>query len=395
MRDRLFILTNDPVPFGTANANYIRNFARAVADNDWDVVVIGMRADDNQHDFYQIDGGDEHIQYWNFNYSRKGAKNYLRAYFGYEKKYRLAMEHFGINKRDYIFVYSTELDTAKAVIKTKTVSNSHKSYGEVEWFQPYQYKYGKLNALYILWKFGFKYRAEKFEKAIPISKNLEKWCVKHGCKTLIIPPMVDVNDMCHVENYAENSLVHFIYPGAASDKDSFPCMLKAFQALSDVERKTVRFHLTSSMNADRLKQILSGESSAVDCLKDVLVYHGWMTYEELMNLYGKSDYLLLARAENIVTVSNFPSKIPEMMNYGIVPVCSNVGDYTDLYLKDGLDSIQFAGDDEQDCLRAIRKAIEIKQNGELQGMKQRAKNTAVQKFDYRIWGKKIVEFISC
>ena len=34
MKDRLFILTNNPGPFGTANANYIRNFARVVADND-------------------------------------------------------------------------------------------------------------------------------------------------------------------------------------------------------------------------------------------------------------------------------------------------------------------------------------------------------------------------
>lgn len=392
MRNRLFILTNDPVPYGTANSNYVRNFAKSVANEGWDVVVIGMKRDEEHSQFYQITDHNDNIQYWNFNTKRLGKKNYLETYFRYDKEYLSVMEMFGINERDYIYVYSTELATARAAINASIVPATHKSYGEVEWFQPYQYKYGKFNTLYILWKIGFHYRASKFEKAIPISRNLEKYCKKNRCRTLIVPAMVDTtNEALSTENIVD-SLVHFIYPGAASDKDSFPCMIKALTKLEKRKKEKVRFHLTGSMSKGRLLQILR-DAKQLEMLENVLVFHGWMEYDELINLYRQSDYLLLARAKNTVTLSNFPSKVPEMMNYGIVPVCSNVGDYTEMYLQDGIDSIQFQEDSVDSCTEAICKAIEIKGSPQYFMMKKKARQTAINKFDYRNWGKRIVEFL--
>lgn len=392
MKDRLFILTNDPVPYGTANANYIRNFAKAVANEGWNVIIIGMKSDDSQPDFYRVFDNDENIQFWNFNDTKLGGKNYLRSYFFYEKKYRSAMKQFDINERDYIFVYSTELDTAKAAIKTKKVPSKHKTYSEVEWFQHYQYKHRRLNPLYILWKFGFQYRSRKFEKAIPISRNIEKYCISHNCKTLVVPALVDTNAEYPTNEHNRDSLVHFVYPGSASDKDSFPCMIQALAELTREEKKKVRFHLTGSMSREQLLQI-GCDTNQVDSLGSVLIFHGWMDYNELINLYQKSDYLLLARESNSVTISNFPSKVPEMMCYGIIPVCSKVGDYTDLYLRDGFDSIQFYEDDVTECTAAIRRAINVKESHQSDQMKKNARNTAVTCFDCRVWGRKITEFL--
>lgn len=392
MRGRLFILTNDPVPYGTANANYIRNFAKAVADMGWDIVVIGMKLDDSQPDFYNVPNSNKNIQYWNFNTTKFGRKNYLRTYFWYEKKYRLAMKRFGVNEQDYIFVYSTELDTARAAMKTKIVPNSHKSYSEVEWFQPYQYKYGCFNPLYILWKIGFQYRAKNFEKAIPISKNIEKYCLSRGCKTIVVPALVDTSTECPGDRFPEDARIHFIYPGSASDKDSFSCMIQALAKLTREEKENIRFHLTGSMSKKRLLQII-GDAKLLKSIEDVLVFHGWMEYDELIDLYQKSDYLLLARARNTVTISNFPSKVPEMMSYGIVPVCSKVGDYTDIYLKDNVDSIQFFEDNVEQCTEAIRRAIKAKETHQSDQMRKNARRTAEHYFDCKAWGRKITEFL--
>lgn len=392
MRERLFILTNDPVPYGTANANYIRNFAKAVAETGWSVIVIGMKPDDSQPEFYRTPNSNENIQYWNFNVKRVGKKNYLRTYFCYEKKYRFAMTYFGINAQDYIFVYSTELDTARAAVNIEIVPSAHKAYGEVEWFQPYQYKHGGFNPLYILWKIGFQYRAKKFEKAIPISRNIEKFCLSCGCKTLVVPAMVDTSTEGSDDEHSEDSLVHFVYPGSASDKDSFLCMIQALAELAREEKENVRFHLTGSMSKKRLLQIV-GDAALLESLEDVLVFHGWMEYSELLELYQKSDYLLLARAKNTVTISNFPSKVPEMMSHGIVPVCSNVGDYTDIYLKDGIDSIQFFEDDVTECTDAIRRAIKAKETHRSNQMRKNARKTAQNCFDCKVWGRKITEFL--
>lgn len=392
MRKRLFILTNDPVPYGTANANYIRNFSKAVVNAGWGVIVIGMKLDDSQSGFYQVFDNTEHIQYWNLNETKLGGKNYLRTYFCYAKKYQLAMKRFEVNEQDYVFVYSTELATAKAAIKTKIIPDSHKSYSEVEWFQPYQYKYGRFNPLYILWAIGFRYRAKKFVKAIPISRNIEKYCKSHGCKSLVVPAMIDTKDEYLSKVHSEDSFVHFVYPGSASDKDSFPCMIKALAELSGDEKNIVRFHLTGSMSKQKLLQII-GNDKQLELLEKVLVFHGWMEYDELMELYQKSDYLLLARAKNIVTISNFPSKVPEMMSYGIIPVCSKVGDYTDIYLKDGINSIQFYEDDVVECVAAIRRAIKVKKTHQNIQMSINARKTAENCFDCAVWGEKITEFL--
>ncbi|MBP1920095.1 hypothetical protein [Youngiibacter multivorans] len=394
MKKRLFILTNDPVPYGTANANYIRNFAKSVSNANWHVIVIGMKNDDSQREIYKVEDKDDFdIEYWNLNASRIGWKNYLKVYFTYDKSYQEALNKFNANRNDYIYLYSTELSTAKAVVNFYKIENNHKAYGEVEWFQSFQYKYKSFNPLYHMWKKGFLYRVRNFEKAIPISRNLEKFCQKHDCKTLVVPALVDTNIIGNGSSITQDGVVHFIYPGAASDKDSFLCMLTAFSRLSEDEKKIVRFHLTSSMNYKKLKTIFYGSEIVLEKLKDILVYHGWMEYQDLLNLYWISDYLLLARARNTVTISNFPSKVPEMMNYGIVPVCSRVGDYTSRYLKDGFDSIQFNEDNTESCIEALRKAIEIKKNKELSELKRNARLTAVNIFDYRNWGNQITQFL--
>lgn len=391
MSRRLFILTNDPVPFGTANANYIRNFSKAVAATGMEVIVIGMKSSSENSKLYCSES-IERIQFWNFNESRIGGKNYLRVYFNYKKNYQEALNAFEAGENDYIIVYSTELDTAKAAIEYSLVPCEHKAFCEVEWFQPYQYKHGKLNLLYILWRIGFQYRMREFQKAIPISTNLERLCIKNGCNTLVVPALVDTDDL-RAERTTDDKYIHFIYPGSASDKDSFPCMMNALKRVDLEIRRRVRFHLTGSMSYEKLMDILGSDRDVLEEIKDNLVFHGWLTYDDLMTLYGKSDFLLIARARNVVTLSNFPSKVPEMMSYGVVPVCSDVGDYTEIYLRDGIDSIQFENDSVSSCADAICRAIEIKESSNLAKMQEAARETVKEKLDYRNWGDRIVAFL--
>ncbi|MBE5928984.1 MAG: glycosyltransferase family 4 protein [Lachnospiraceae bacterium] len=393
MSSRLFILTNDPVPYGTANANYIRNFSKAVAYEGWKVIVIGMSLAEGKPDLYRgYDSNDTYgIEYWNINDSKIGKKKYLKAYLGIGEKYSKYLKtKFKISKEDYILVYSDEVGTDMAALNIREVPSLNKAYCEVEWLQRNREKYKYIDIRHMLWDFGFKYRAKMFKKAIPISKNLELFCIRNHCKTLIVPALIDAN-IDNTPSVTDDGLVHFIYPGSATNKDSFDCMVTAFANLNPDELKKIRFHLTGKMTKEVLYTVVNNRSY-VDAIENNLVFHGWLGYEELLDLYADADYLLLARANKTVTISNFPSKVPEMMNYGIVPVCSKVGDYTDSYLLDGYDSIHFKDDIVEECLAAIRKAIEMKESKRLLEMKFAARKTAVEKFDYRKWGKRIISF---
>ena len=80
------------------------------------------------------------------------------------------------------------------------------------------------------------------------------------------------------------------------------------------------------------------------------------------------------------------------MCYGVVPVCSRVGDYADLYLSDGTDSIIFDGADKDGCLDGLKRVLSMTEH-ELDTMKSNAVRCACEKFDYHNWSKKIEEFI--
>ena len=133
------------------------------------------------------------------------------------------------------------------------------------------------------------------------------------------------------------------------------------------------------------------QNDALEQLKDVLIFHGRMEYSDLLNLYQEMDFLFLARERNIITESNFPSKVPEMLAYGTVPVCSKVGDYTNLYLKNGIDSIVFEGATPEACADAYRKAIAIASN-EMKTMRANARKLAETKLDYRMWDRALKKF---
>lgn len=81
-----------------------------------------------------------------------------------------------------------------------------------------------------------------------------------------------------------------------------------------------------------------------------------------------------------------------MMNYGIIPVCSEVGDYTSSYLSNGEDCITFLGCSPEDCAKAIRTAIGIGQAERIK-MRSNVLKTAKEKFDYRNYSVALLDFI--
>ena len=136
------------------------------------------------------------------------------------------------------------------------------------------------------------------------------------------------------------------------------------------------------MKEEKIDQILSTEERIK--LKNVLIRHDWLRYDELTDLFNQMHYILLARPITQVTLSNFPSKIPEALCYGIVPVVSRVGDYTNLYLQDGKESFVFDGCNAKDCCNAIERAVSVSFEEWLK-MSHAARKMAEERFDYHNW----------
>ncbi|KAF5052223.1 hypothetical protein DSECCO2_410910 [anaerobic digester metagenome] len=393
MRKRLFVLTNSKIPFGNANSNYIRMFSKAVLEAGWQVIVLGC-GDNNPKD-KQPDGKYmfEGIEYNNMKFNEHMIPFSISGYLWFGNAMVKHMKAYNINERDYIYIYSAYWNLFDRVKKEyqNIHINGHLVADCVEWFQPWQYRFGFVNPEYQLWKYNFRHCITKYKKVIPISRHLENYFQSFGCSTVVVPPLVDSSVYENEQVQTGKNEYQFMYSGAATNKDSIDVIIEALALLSESDRKRVKFHFTT-LSQDSLKGLLRDGSNAFDIVKDSLIFHGWLEYSELLDLYKKMDFLVLFREENTVTISNFPSKVPEMMNYGIIPVCSDVGDYTGMYLNDGIDSIFVKKCNANSGAEAFKRAIRVSAK-EVIEMKKMAKKCATERFDYKVWSKTIVDFL--
>lgn len=227
----------------------------------------------------------------------------------------------------------------------------------------------------------------QFDAIMPISTYIEKHYKEKGVKTFCFPIMADSEEFEVKEKVLDK--YRFVLPANGKMKDALYEMLVAFSSLSNAELMHIELH-TCGIKDFVVKEMLN--SVQYDKLQPILHVHSWMKYDELIELYQNMNFLILARKTSQMTLANFPSKVPETMGFGIVPVVSEVGDYTKYYLQNGVDSIFIDGYSPENCLLAIRKAINLSKHEYIQ-MSKNAIYCVKTKFDYHVWVDRISKMI--
>ena len=388
MKKRVFILSNSKLPHGDANSNYILYMSKALAYAGWDVIAIGSH---NGEDRTEVQV-DENLICVNIPFQKKKMPMKIKGTLLFGNLIHRELSKWNINSDDYFILYGGYISLFSQIAKKyQCIPKKHIITCVVEWPMASQYKFGKLDPVYLLWHRIFYKWMPYWGKVIVISKNLQRHFDALSCSTFYLPPLIDSEESGLGEVCENGNPVKFIYAGAFSKKDALESMLIALDLLSGEELEKFQFHITNN-KPEQIKEYLGKYGYILDKFKNILHIHGWLEYEELMSLYSTADYLLLARPNNQYTISNFPSKVPEMMNYGIVPVCTRVGDYTEDFLTDNVDSIIFDGCEPEDCANAIRRAIS-KSFEERQQLKNNSKENSKTMFDYRSWSNRLNKFL--
>jgi glycosyltransferase involved in cell wall biosynthesis len=387
---RVFICSEVSFPRGGAASNYIEYLALSLIEGGYHPVVIGQ-GKNSEEDLCGETYVYNAIHYYNYpsqtKVSRYKLKRFIDANLYSGKQIVGVLKKLRLSSEDYIIFYSRNCFTIEPVISYANLKGTMASMAVTEHREDSHYKNQLLS-----WqsKYAFKYSISRTKSVIPISRHLEKYFQERGCRTLLLPCMANPYEYSF-DIDKSSKFVNFIYSGRDFAKDSFETMLKSFTLLTAEEKKKVHFHLTG-VKHERLVEYLREERKLLGELESVLTIHPWLEYQELVKLVKQMDYLFIAREINQTTLANFPSKVPEMMCYGVVPLVSRVGDYTDLYLTDGKDSLIFDGCTPEDGVNAIRRAIELPKEKRL-GMRMQARKTAEEKFYYGVWAERIGEFI--
>lgn len=385
---RVFICTDNQFPEGNADSNYIRYLALSIQNAGCEVIVVGSgvnRSQDYDGKKYSYRG----IEYYNTKKAKDRIPFHLEPTLTCGKEHLQYMGMKGLNSKDYVVMYTSLFRLHKLLFDSNLIPHNHIICTSVEWMQPMLYRFGRFNPSYQLREYVINKYTRLCGKVIAISQKLSERFIKNGCTTLIVPMLTETTE--YKKLVSMQNTIKFIYPGAAFKKDKITSIVEAVPLLEEEICKRVEIHFTG-MKKEALSNELGDNKWILDKFASVFVFHGWLEYQDLLNLYNEIDCLLLPREENQFTTANFPSKVPELMRYGVIPVCSDVGDYTKLYLEDKIDSLIFCGGQPIDCANAIKRVCNLNPE-ELLELKERVVKSAEEKFDFRKWSNRIVNFI--
>ena len=391
---KCFICAQMNFPRGNAGANYIQYLGMALRKAGYDVCILS-------------NGSYENCEKKDNGYFYKGLKfiipPYIKGismfdlYLGWIRYRRVIVSEqpregdilifYGVNP---YFIRGLRGYALKAGMKTVACVVDYPTK------DAFSEKRGKQE--YSRFKKALEYEIPQCDLIFPISTYIEDIYKKKGCRTAVIPIMADVDE--YNKEYREKQCSNkkrIIYTATGAingnTKDNFDKMIAALAYLSAEDLERIEFHITSFKNGpQRIEEIIGriDSSSIRTAVRTCIHYHDWMEYDELIALYRTMDFLFIVRDVTPMTLANFPSKVPEAMAFGIIPVVSEVGDYTKYYLHDGYNSIIFTGKEGDTCVDALKRAISLEEE-EIAKLSYNAYQTVKERFDYKNWVDVIVK----
>lgn len=380
--NRIFICGYFNFPRGGAAANYVQSLAKVFQTLNKKVIIISNRNLDVNFDGNEYQG----IQVEDVRLREDKLGHYMDFNFLIGSYYKRILLRFSIDSSDIFIAYSRDPLILNAILHVAKSSGSKTGVCLVEWFEKKDYNRWFINIEYWKSQISFYHTNLRFDYIFPISTYIEDYYERKKCRTFRMPCLIDTLEYGYKEKIVDKKII-FIFPGNGKMKDALSETIQAFSMLSDNEAKNLEFHICG---VNKLAYKIIQENNLEEYLGNRIIVHDWMPYEELVDLYNRTHFMVLARNICQMTRANFPSKIPETLSYGIIPICSKVGDYTKLYLKDGENSILMDGCDSKTILSAIRKALNLSHE-ELRKLSDNARRTAKEEFDYRVWTFKLKE----
>ena len=379
---RVFLFSTCVFPHGSASANYLQYLGQALLTKYSKVVLVSYgnkkdceyNASENEYTYRGITF--ECIEYRNKFSQKVTEKCFLgRNMLRYIRKYKPV-------ESDYFIVYSSDKMVLSPILDYAEKKNIKTAACIVEWFPENLYN-GKS---YRQYNEVFEKLYTKFDRLFPISTYIAQRNEVYLEKSFVLPILTDVHEYPLAQKRRKsNTRRKFIMIANGMMKDQISSVYEMISCMSDKELENSEFHF-KGIKEKELQAVLP--QVYYKQIGKSIFTHGWMSYDELMQLYQDMDFLLLPRETNQMTLANFPSKVPEIMRFGVIPIVSNVGDYTNKYLKSNENALIMQGCDAEICYEAVKQAIYMEEE-RLECMSKNARISAEKLFDYRNWSDSI------
>lgn len=373
-------------PRGGANANYVQYLALALIQAGFETTIICNITQKGACELYTQSGLYKYKNIPVKFIRESGIKviHYIQFNFFRGQMYVDALKRAGAASGDWLIAYCTDAVELRPVLKYADHVGAHTAICLPEYYTREVFSSDKQYRQYIS---CMENLVPKADVLFPISEFIYKKYNKN--QAMLLPCMADTSEYVYHRRNCRSEKIHIIYATNGWVKDSLKEMLYSLLLLPQKDRSHIKLHLTG-VKPTSIEEI--NDERITELMGEVIEIYPWMTYDQLVKLYQNMDYMFIARPDTPFFQANFPSKIPEAMTYGVIPIVSKVGDYTNCYLTDGFDSIQFEGHNSEACAKALTRAI-YTPNEALEIMREHARDTVKKRFDFGVWSEMIKNFL--
>lgn len=382
---RLFILSSCYYPRGGASANYLQYLAMSAKEAGYYPTIIAPINPEFAEELELHNNTYQGIRVLGLTVSENKILRHISAKRDMIEQKEAILIRENIGNKDIVYVSGANKDTFSHLLRLREKYHFKLTAGVLELFEEKDFECRFRHYYYQRYWYTNSNLIPKCDMVFPISTFIKDFYESKGTSTFIIPPLTEVRG----ETAKEQLPYKFILPANGKMKDNLASMVCAFLNLSDQELSRVELHLCG-ISEEKLRSVLNKQEWKR--LEKIVIIHKWMKYDELEKLYEEMHYLLLARDICQMNLANFPSKVPETMAYGIVPIASRVGDYTELYLRDGENSFIIEGSKVEQVTEAIHKAISASYD-EYKNMSKAARRCVYKCFDYRTFSVQLKDVL--
>ena len=301
--------------------------------------------------------------------------------------------------KDYLFGFSplkevlSSMENVSAVIlynhpsisTKKIISFCHHKGIDVyadctEWFDPQGISVHNIIKRLDTW-YRMKVVNAKLDGVIAISSFLQDFYIKKGCKTICVPPLIDLTDNKWAKEGLEDYIpsdetVKLCYVGnpGAGVKDKLNYILTSLKRTLE-KNPSVKCQLSIvGMTAQQYYEVFQDYATIYTFAN----FMGRKPNMEALAVVKRSDFSIFLRERNLVCTAGFPTKFSESIACG-TPVLTNLSSDLDKYLVDGKNGfiIDISSKDSLDS--SLAKALHTSRE-ELKRMKEYCCNEKT--FDY-------------
>jgi glycosyltransferase involved in cell wall biosynthesis len=260
----------------------------------------------------------------------------------------------------------------------------------VEWYDPAT-SIGFLSPYQLNIELAMRFLIPRVGRVISISSFLDKYFQEHNCRSLVIPPTLDIHRVSErsITNRTQEKEIKLVYAGTPGRKDSLGEILDAVVSLRE-EGYPLTLKI-AGVSREEAGQYLKSINNNDHDLEAVVQFVGVLSHQRSLDLVRSSDYSLLLRQDARFSKAGFPTKFVESFAVG-TPVIANLTSDLNLYLKDGMTGFISNGSSSNELKLALLRAAKIS-NQDYLSMRAQCRDIAAKSFDYRLYSESLINII--